>query len=133
MVEQSKQRSTFQLITNLSGEGNMFIIPKAFIQITKSYEISLFLSQLLYWSDKGKRSDGYIYKTMQEWQDELMMSEYSLNKSRKYLKEHGILKEKILKANGNPTVHYKVDAEALLLWFSTFSPKSNNSNSQETN
>ena len=34
----------------------------------------LFLSQLYYWSDKGSRSDEFIYKTQTEWQEETGMT-----------------------------------------------------------
>lgn len=118
----SYQREIFGYIGSLVGASNVFVIPKVFIEITGSYEISLFLSQLIYWLDKVGRSDGYMYKTMQELQDELMMSEYSIKKSRSYLKKHGILQEKIKKANGNPTVHYKVDHKSLITWLQSKSP-----------
>lgn len=129
----SYQKEIFSIISSLVGESNLFVIPKVFIEITGSFETALFLSQLIYWSDKVGRSDGYMYKTMEEWQRELMITPYALKKARSYLKEQGILKEKIKKANGNPTVHYKVDHEALISWFHTKSHRTNNVKTDESN
>ena len=35
---------------------------------------AVFVSQLLYWTGKGKRADGFIWKTQEEWADETGLS-----------------------------------------------------------
>jgi hypothetical protein len=71
-------------------------------------EEAIYIQQLYYWSDKGKRGDGYIYKSKKEWEEETTLSRYQQDRIRKKLKEQGIIETKLIKANGSPTIHYKI-------------------------
>ena len=102
------QNQVFELIEEFTGQKNILTIPVAFIKYTGSRDAALFLSQLIYWTGKSKNKDGWIYKTYSEWEEELYMSEYEIRKARKTLEKLGILETKIKKANGNPTVHYRL-------------------------
>lgn len=64
--------------------------------------------QLHYWKDKGKRKDGFIYKTKEKIEEETTLSSYQQDRARKKLQELGVLETKLIKANGAPTLHYKV-------------------------
>ena len=88
-------------------------IPRSFMRLTGDIETAAFLSQLIYWSDKGKRQDGWIYKSDKEWKEELFISRYAIRKARKKLKDMGILETRIKRANGSPTVHYKLNGKEL--------------------
>ncbi|UTH14064.1 conserved phage C-terminal domain-containing protein [Macrococcus equipercicus] len=68
-----------------------------------------YLSQLVYWSDKGQREDGYFYKSYKDWKDEMGLSQYKVNKLARILQQRDLLKTKTIKAEGSPTVHYKLD------------------------
>lgn len=74
---------------------------------------ALFIQQIYYWSDKGSRSDGYIYKTKIEIENETCLTIRQQDKIVKELKELGCLDVKLLKANGNPTLHYKLNIEKI--------------------
>lgn len=101
---------TFTLIKSLTGQSNTFSIPVQFIKYTGSFEAALFLSQLLWWSDKGSREDGFIFKTYAEWEEETTLSEYQVRKITRLLKnDYEVLETKLLKANGVPTLHYRLD------------------------
>jgi hypothetical protein len=76
----------------------------------------MFLSQLIFWSDKGKRADGYFYKTGIEWQEETYLSPYLVRKHTKQCEEFGWLTTKIIRANGSPTVHFLVDSDKFSKW-----------------
>lgn len=105
------KKAAIDLITALTGQANILSIPVEFIRYTGSIDCALFLSQLLYWADKGSRRDGYIWKTYEQWEDEIFLSEYKVRKAANHLKSLGILETDIKKANGSPTVHYRIDLE----------------------
>jgi len=107
------QQQLFDVIQQLTGQRNLLTIPRTLIQYTGDIQSALLLSQLIYWSDRSN-NDGWIFKTYKEWEDEIFLSEYEVRKSRKHLENIGILETKIKKANGNPTVHYKVNINIFL-------------------
>lgn len=117
---ESFQQEVFELIQSLIGEKNIIAVPRLFLHATGDLETGTFLAQLLYWTDKGNREDGFIYKTAKEWYEEIYLSKYALNKARKKLEKLGILETMVKKANGNPTVHYKLLKKPLIDWLVKF-------------
>jgi len=103
------QQDIFELITKIVGQNNVLTIPRLFIDFVGTHNSALFLSQLLYWTDKTKSEDGFVYKTYSEWYDELCLSKYEVMKCSNTLQKMGFLTTKVKKAGGNPTVHYKLD------------------------
>lgn len=115
------QRQIFQTIKSFAGEKNILAIPKSFIRFCdKDLYIGLFLSQIIYLSDKGNREDGYIYKSNKEWKEDYFLSDYAIRKAKKYLEEKGIIKTKLIKANGAPTTHYKLNTKKFTELFMKF-------------
>lgn len=113
----SLQKQMFSIIKELTGQSNILTMPRIFVELLEDHEQALFLSQLIYWSDKGKLPGGWFYKTYDEWHEETLLTEYKIRKAKKRLEKLGIIETKIKKANGNPTVHYKLNANALVSWF----------------
>ena len=72
-------------------------------------EEAIFVQQLYYWSDKGRNKDGWIYKTKTEWEEETCLTREQQDRIRKKLEKKGILQTVLKKANGVPTLHYKLD------------------------
>ena len=72
---------------------------------------ALFTCQLLYWHDKGKLPDGWIWKTQQEWTEETGLSRYEQQTARRHLVEKGVLQEKL--RNVPATLHYRLDLDRL--------------------
>lgn len=70
-------------------------------------EAAIYYQQLYYWSDKGSREDGFIYKTKDEIEEETTLSRFQQDRCRKQLEENGWLETKLVRANGHPTVHYR--------------------------
>ena len=105
-----------KLIINFSGKDNVIPIPVIYIKLLGDYHTAAFLNQLVYWSDKTKRTDGYFYKTYKEWHEELRLSRYQIDKSISKLKELGLIETALKKANGAPTLHYKLNADKLSTW-----------------
>ena len=101
------------VISTFSGTERHITVPRVYLEMLGDFNTAAFLNQLIFWSDKTKRSDGYFYKTYTEWNDELLLSEYQVRRSAKLLKEKGFIDTKLKKANGSPTLHYKVNMDKL--------------------
>lgn len=101
------------LIATYSGNERHITIPKIYLELTNDYPTAALLNQMIFWSDKTKRRDGFFYKTYKEWEEETFLSEYQVRRASKKLKELGFLETKLKKANGSPTLHYKLDMDAL--------------------
>lgn len=72
---------------------------------------ALFLSQLLYWSDRGSEGNGWIYKTQAEWTDETGMTRREQETARRQLREAGVIEESY---KGLPAkLFYRINFEAL--------------------
>ena len=99
------------LIYELSGQQNLVSIPVVYIEITGDLNTALLLNQMVFWSDKSKRKDGYFYKSYKEWEEEIHLSEYQVRRSIKILKELGVLDTELRRANGSPTLHFRVNID----------------------
>src|SRR5699024_322524 len=104
------------IITQFSGRNNIIPIPVVYIQLTEDYPSAALLNQMIYWSDRTKRKDGYFYKSYQEWHEELYLSEYQVRRATNKLKALGLVETSLKKANGAPTLHYKVDTKEGSEW-----------------
>lgn len=74
-------------------------------------EEAIFLQQLLYWSDKGGREDGFIYKTKKDWEDETYLTRRQQDRIVTKFKEIGIIETAVIKIKGATILHYKVNEE----------------------
>jgi len=108
------------LITSISGQDNYLTINRTFVKYMNSLEGGIFLQQLVFWSDKAQSKDGFFYKTYAEWNEEICLSEYSVRKQTKILKEKGLVQTKLRKAEGSPTLHYKLDINRFLKSLESF-------------
>ncbi len=116
----SFQSEIFLAIEQITGNKNVIVLKSELVKFGGGLKEGLFLTQLLYWCDKGKSPDGYIYKKYEEWRDETGLSEYQVREAAKKYKGMGILGVKVKKANGNPTVHYKLYRKAFISAFLDF-------------
>lgn len=80
-------------------------------RILGGVKCAVFMSQMLYWTGKGKRSDGYIWKTQAELEEETGLTRYEQEGARKKLKELGVLLEKRISIPAK--MHYKVEVDTL--------------------
>lgn len=102
----SYQQRVFALIAKLGGSKDKAVIDPTLCKFMGSLEGGVFLSQLLYWSDKGR--NGAFYKTYQEWEAEIFLSKYHVKKAADKCVEMGFLETWVQKAEGDPTVHYRI-------------------------
>src|SRR5690606_33376291 len=102
------------LIAQTSGQKNILTIPKIYVELTGNFTTALLLNQIVFYSDKSKRDDGYFYKTYKEWEEEVLLTERQVRHSVNKLKKMGLVETKVMKANGSPTVHYKLNYDKLV-------------------
>ncbi|MEK3955400.1 conserved phage C-terminal domain-containing protein [Psychrobacillus sp. FSL K6-1464] len=108
-----------RVLAQLSGHDRIVTIPKLYIEMTGDLAESVLLNQIVFYSDKSKRNDGYFYKTYEDWSKEVCLTERQVRYSAKKLIEKGLIETKVLKANGSPTVHYKLCFDNLVSWIVT--------------
>ena len=88
-----------------------------FFDILGGHLEAIYYQQLEYWSQKGKRKDGFIYKTKNEFEEETRLTRYQQDRIRMRLIKMGLLETKLLKANGKPTLHYRLkNTERVQKW-----------------
>jgi hypothetical protein len=112
-VKTSAQNKYFELIKQISGQKNVITVPRLFVKITGNMTQAVILSQCLYWSDKGTRPDGWFYKAAHEWADELGITYNQARHSINNLRDAGFIETKLHRANGSPTLHYRVCFEKI--------------------
>lgn len=98
------------LVKSFSGQANYIVIPRVFVDLLGDLQVAALLSQALYWSDRAVRRDGYVYKSLSDWQSEIGgVSDYAVRK----FKQLPYVKTKVLRANNVPVTHYLIDKELL--------------------
>lgn len=80
-------------------------------EITNSATAGLFLSQLLYWWDKGKKKD-WIFKSEKEMRKETNLKRTQQESAAQKWIELGVLEKK--RAGIPATNHYKIDIDKLI-------------------
>jgi len=113
--KRSPHAQIFDYIKSLPEQSNFIVIPALFIK-KFGVKAALFLSQVLYWSGKGKGNEEWFYKSYQEWKKELGLTRGEIDTARKKLKKLNLLETKIKRVNGSPVVHYRVKVNVLADW-----------------
>jgi hypothetical protein len=81
------------------------------VRVTGNVHAALFLSQLKYWTPRGKNPNGWIYKTQVQWEDETGLTQAEQQTARKLLVKLGFLEEKL---RGVPArLHYRIKMDCL--------------------
>jgi len=96
--------------------GRPIAFHRIFVTLTGSVTAALMLSQAVYWSKTGRKKgpwDGWFWKSADEWQEETGLSRREQETARKKLQQLGFWQEDLRKANGTPTLHFRVDASKL--------------------
>lgn len=89
--------------------------PQIARELGNDIESALFYQQIYYWRDKGVRSDGFIYKTIKQIEDETILTRHQQDRVREKLIRLGWIEVKKIKVNGAPTLHYKPLVEVSLI------------------
>lgn len=110
----SNYKNIRNIIKRMSGQDNVITVPKIYVEYTGDLTTAVLLNQIVFYSDKSKRKDGFFYKTYKEWEEEICLTKRQVSYSTEKLKKLGILETEVMKANGAPTVHYKLDYDKLV-------------------
>lgn len=107
------QQAFFGIIENQLGTNQGTFTPRIF---RKAFgrNTAEFVSQLLYWTEHSIKETGWVAKSFKEWKEELGFGRHIIESVRSFLSSKGLLEIKLRKYNGSPTVHYKLNLEALL-------------------
>jgi hypothetical protein len=108
------QQQMIDLIKKMSGQNSIIAVQKLYVSLLGEANAALLLSQLVYWSDKATRVDGFIYKSYKDWAEEIGLSQYQVKRAADYLVKVNLAKKKLHRADGAPTLHYKVDFDVLV-------------------
>lgn len=85
------------------------VIPNVLYKLVGSdHHAAAMLSQMLWWSGKTNNPDGWFYKTRQQWQDELFMTEWQVRKSLDLLSSLDFIETTQRKIYNVKTSHYRV-------------------------
>lgn len=102
-------------IRQLIGTQNNISVPKILIRLTNNPTDAIILAQLIFWSDKTTRKDGWFYKSAVELSEEVGVSKDQIDRSVKRLKlKLNLIEYKNKKANGAPTRHYHICLKTLV-------------------
>jgi len=139
------QNNPQQIIKNitLSYDPTVFAIPRVLIKFTQNHGLAMFLSDLIYWSDKGMNPFGWIYRSAKEWEERLEFSSFQVKQNTEKLIKMGILETVVMKPRNQnnkivssiPVTHYRLNFEKLgdlLNKFKSDSQESHKSDFQET-
>ena len=105
--------SVLGLFKQFSGQKRVLTIPRPYLDMTGNHMDALLLNQIVFWSDRTKDPEGWFYKSYEEWQDELGMSTYQVRRAAAALAPFGV-EVKLKKANGAPTLHYRLNQEIFI-------------------
>lgn len=93
----------------------LVVLRPAFVEVFGGINEALIIQDLLYWSDKGDREDGFIYKSQNELTNETGLTIRQQNGARKKLNSFaGLIVTERHPIRGAPTLHYKLDLGILL-------------------
>lgn len=81
----------------------------------------LLLQQLVYWTPRCHDPELWIYKTYEQWQEELRLSKFLVNQAADSLEQIGILERSkhYSKSAGKVLLHYRLRQSELIRWFSS--------------
>lgn len=85
----------------------------AFARIGGSVKAGLFLSQLYYWSDKGRIGGGWVYKDHKEWTRETCLTQDEQRGARRELLKRNLILESNVRELGidkySSTLAFRID------------------------
>ena len=91
------------------------------MQITGDKNAGRMLHRLIYWLPRAKKFGDWVYKSAKHWLAELGLTENQTKRvhSKNFLENIGVERE-LMKANGAPTNHYRLNVQAFLQTLADF-------------
>ena len=84
-------------------------------RFTGDQNAGLMATRLLHWFPRSKKAGGWVYKSWRDWNAECNLSQSQVKRvhGKGFLEAIGI-ERMLMKANGTPTVHYRLDENKLI-------------------
>ncbi|MFK5914970.1 MAG: hypothetical protein QM484_11395 [Woeseiaceae bacterium] len=95
------------------GLGKPIAYYKTFADITGCVNSGLLLSQCLYWTPRSSLKDGWFWKSMSAWEEELGLTRYQLQSARKKLVKKGFMEESRKGKRPGADMHYKLNVDVI--------------------
>ena len=81
------------LIRQHLGRVNLIPVPVLFLELTGDTDSALLLTQLLYWTERARDDDGWVFKARHDWYAELHLNRYKLDMARRRLRDLSLIEE----------------------------------------
>lgn len=112
----------FDVVQAMSGQKNMIVIPRPYLEFFKreqqAHALAAVLNQLVFWSGCSTRDDGWFYKSHKALGDEVGgLSDDQVGRLvDKIIKKllPGVIDTANHKVNGTPVKHYRIQEDALI-------------------
>ena len=110
-----------EVLAALSGSRHIMSIPKIYCEFMGSLSGGAFLSETIYWSDRGaKDRDGWFWRGYDQWKAESYLSGHLVRKYADHCARLGFLEWKQEKVGKKPYLHYRIDMEAFMVCIAQF-------------
>lgn len=122
------------IIASFVGQSNVLVINTHVLKFFGgNFDVAAMFSQLFYWSDKTDDPDGWIFKSAEDWYNELCLSKYRSTQARKGLEKIGLIETEIHRIGTAPTCHYRVNVEKFIEDFEAFLSEQKKQGKQKEN
>jgi len=106
-TKHSPHQQVIDLVNAISGQKGTLTLPRIFIKVAGDPLAGLFLSEVVWNTDKSARDDGFFWKSAREWKEELELSYAQVKRITSQLEAAGLIETRLMKAQGAPTMHYR--------------------------
>lgn len=105
------------LYLRLFGKDELIVFHKpVWLAFNKDTELTMLFEAMIFWCDKSHRTDGWFWHSRADWESELGISSYVQRKCEDHLVALGLIQVKLMRANGAPTTHYKINHATVVSW-----------------
>jgi DNA-binding transcriptional regulator GbsR (MarR family) len=115
---------TLKVIKTMSkeifGQANVISVPRALVSLTGDHVSAILLNQIIYWSERSEKRNGWFYKTADEWREELAISYSQIERALdKKLRKLGV-ETCVRKVGSSPKTHYRINHDTFGPLFLSF-------------
>lgn len=114
MPANNVQQEVFDHIKKVCVFSDLTVTPRIYTDFTHSPLASMLLGQIVYWSDVTKHADGYFWKSIPEWQQELGFSYHQVTYCLEKLINLGVITTCLRPIAHRLTTHYKLNLDRLI-------------------
>jgi len=107
------RQQVFDAIRETNEHVYVIAVPVEFIGLCGESDAALFLAQLLYWTERARLPGGWVYKSRQQWCDELHWTRYRFDAARRRVRDLELLEEAYHLVGARRILHMRVRHDQL--------------------